>query len=162
MAIPAKEVSYLHSFLTRQLQRQHFDKPVGRSNLEIRFLSVTMLPGFRLCATKTFSVSKSSMPAERHRPDAIPSMQQDMEKDHVQIVYLFTPACQSIRQVSLKILGAGRSSVAAANCSCGMVFTFPSKMASTVFTTRSPLSASACRTQSPHYPYPQWAHEPGQ
>ena len=27
MAIPAKEVSYLHSFLTRQLQRQHFDKP---------------------------------------------------------------------------------------------------------------------------------------
>ena len=23
------------------------------------------------------------MPAERHRPDAIPSMQQDMEKDHV-------------------------------------------------------------------------------
>ena len=33
MAIPAKEVSYLHSFLTRQLQRQYFDKPVGRSNL---------------------------------------------------------------------------------------------------------------------------------
>ena len=37
----------------------------------------------------------------------------------------------------LKILVSGRSSVAAANCSCGMVFTFPSRMASTVFTTRS-------------------------
>lgn len=54
MAIPAKEVSYLHSFLTRQLQRQHFDKPVGRSNLEIRFLIGYNAARFQIMCDKDF------------------------------------------------------------------------------------------------------------
>lgn len=54
MAIPAKEVSYLHSFLTRQLQRQHFDKPVGRSNLEIRFLIGYNAAGLQIMCDKDF------------------------------------------------------------------------------------------------------------
>ena len=48
------------------------------------FLSVTMLPGSDYVRQRLSPFQKSSMPAERHRPDAIPSMQQDMEKDHVQ------------------------------------------------------------------------------
>ena len=54
MAIPAKEVSYLHSFLTRQLQRQHFDKPVGRSNLEIRLLIGYNAARFQIMRDKDF------------------------------------------------------------------------------------------------------------
>ena len=92
MAIPAKEIGNFHSFLTGQLQRQHFDKSVGRSNLEIRLLIGYDATRFQIMCYENFlrfkylQRQRSGIALMQFRP-----CRRIWRKTTYKIIYFFTP-----------------------------------------------------------------------